>query len=134
MATIQPVRGSTRAVRWAVLAPRQALVDGDLLESRRGLGELVRVHDARFFLSKATIQTRQDCRLDSLSPEHVMRNPVPYQLLGQHAISVKCADCGSKLLPVQVRADRHREFFNTTNLERVDDLDCRNHHAILLDA
>ena len=28
MATTQPVRGSRRAVRWAVLAPRVALVEG----------------------------------------------------------------------------------------------------------
>jgi len=58
------------------------------------LGELVRVHDARFFLSKATIQARQDSRLDSLAPEHVVRNPVPYQLFGQHAISVKAQIAG----------------------------------------
>ena len=95
------------------------------------LGELVRVYDARFFLSKATVQTRQGSRLDSLAPEHVIRNPKPYQLFGQHTISVEGADRGSKLLPVQVRPDRHREFFNTTDFERVDNLDCRNHHAVL---
>ena len=29
MATIQPVRASARTVTWAVLEPRQALVDGE---------------------------------------------------------------------------------------------------------
>src|SRR5688572_11608809 len=95
------------------------------------LRKLVRVHDARLFLPEAAIQTLQHPRLDALAPEHVIRDAVPHQLFGQHAISIKRTDCRPKPLPVQVRPDGYCELLNATDLQRIEDLDNRRHHATL---
>src|SRR5687767_11585135 len=89
----------------------------------------MRMHDARLFLPKVAIQTRQHPRLDALAPEHVIRNAVSRQLFGQHTITIQRTNCRPKPLPVQVRPDRHCDLLDSTDLERIENLDNRYNHA-----